>query len=503
MRTACLRVPELSLAAELRAHPELAGQPFAIASGPGPRAEVIAVSSEAADRGVARLSSVAHARTVCGEIRVRIASPALERAARAALLDTALSFSPRAALAPRAAGAYAAEAAVTLDASGVASLFRSESGFATALLARAQRLGLPAAVAIASSSSVAHIAARQLPVGESLILSPGSETAFLAPLSIDLLDPEDTVAETLTRFGVHRVRDLLALPRNALAVRLGPAVLQLIARARGQETEIPLSAPDGGTLTEAIDLEFPIDQLEPLSFVLRGLLSRLRERLEARHLAFADLWVRLDLEGGGRDARRIGMAAPTLELRVLVRQTRQALETQPPEAPVVGVTLETEGCPVRTDQLDLFRPAGPSPAELGRTLAELESLCGNGRVGAPEVADDHRPDRFGLRPFRPQSTNPASSERDAPPPALGLRALRPPVPAAVRLFRGRPERIRSGVANGEVLRLAGPWRTTGGWWSPEERFAYDSFDIQTEDGTVARLRFDHIRRAWHIDAVYD
>jgi hypothetical protein len=126
------------------------------------------------------------------------------------------------------------------------------------------------------------------------------------------------------------VRDLLALPRRALAVRLGPAVLQLIARARGQETEIPLSAPDGGTLTEAIDLEFPIDQLEPLSFVLRGLLSRLRERLEARHLAFADLWVRLDLEGGGRDARRIGMAAPTLELRVLVRQTRQALETQPP-----------------------------------------------------------------------------------------------------------------------------------------------------------------------------
>ena len=87
--------------------------------------------------------------------------------------------------------------------------------------------------------------------------------------------------------------------------------------------------------------------------------------------------------------------------------------------------------------------------------------------------------------------------------ALALRALRPPVPAVVHLFRGRPERIRSGVANGAVLRLAGPWRTTGGWWSPEERFAYDNFDIQTEDGTVARLRFDHIHRAWHIDAVYD
>ena len=71
------------------------------------------------------------------------------------------------------------------------------------------------------------------------------------------------------------------------------------------------------------------------------------------------------------------------------------------------------------------------------------------------------------------------------------------------VIRGRPERIRSAVANGEVVRLAGPWRTTGGWWSREQRFAYDSFDVQTGDGIVARLRFDHIRKVWHIDAVYD
>ena len=47
------------------------------------------------------------------------------------------------------------------------------------------------------------------------------------------------------------------------------------------------------------------------------------------------------------------------------------------------------------------------------------------------------------------------------------------------------------------------WRTTGGWWSRDERFAYDCFDIETSDGTVARLRFDHLRKTWHIDAVYD
>jgi hypothetical protein len=69
--------------------------------------------------------------------------------------------------------------------------------------------------------------------------------------------------------------------------------------------------------------------------------------------------------------------------------------------------------------------------------------------------------------------------------------------------RGRPERVRSAVASGEVLGAAGPWRTSGAWWSEEERFAFDHFDVLTSDGTVARLRFDRLRRAWEIDAVYD
>jgi protein ImuB len=84
-----------------------------------------------------------------------------------------------------------------------------------------------------------------------------------------------------------------------------------------------------------------------------------------------------------------------------------------------------------------------------------------------------------------------------------VRALRPPVPARVWLRGGRPERIRSAVANGDVVHVAGPWRTTGGWWATEQRFAYDHFDVQIDDGTMARLRFDHVRKRWELDAVYD
>jgi len=452
-------------------------------------------------------TSVAHARALCSELCVRIASPALEQAARAALLDAAFACSPRAAPAPRASGAYAAEAAVYLDASGIDALFPSEASFAAVLTERARKLGLPASAAVAASRTFAHIAARGLRrAGDTRVVPPGEEAAFLAPKPLDLLDVEDALAERLTSFGLRTVGELLSLPRRALGARLGPEVLELIALARGEECELPLPVPSSHTLTEAIDLEFCIDRLEPLRFVLQGLLSRLLTRLEARQLACAELALSLTLEGGGRDVRHIGAAAPTLDLRVLLRLLERPLEEHPPRAPVTGAALETEGSPARGDQLDLFRPAGPAPTALDHTLAELEARCGHGRIGAPQLADDHRPERFQMGRFEP------ARDRFRPPggaagmcrgPALAVRALRPPVTAQVRLFQGRPGWVRSGVANGRVVRLAGPWRLTGGWWAPEERFAYDCFDVQTSDGTVARLRLDHIRKIWQIDAVYD
>jgi protein ImuB len=513
MRVACCLVPDLPLAAQLRAEPELAGLPLVLASGTGPRAEIIGVSPEAERRGVRRRSSVAHARTLCSELRVRALSPALEQTARDALLDAALGCAPRAMLAPRASGVYAAEAAVLLDASGVIPLFRSEAGFAAALAARAGALGLPGCVAIASSRSVAHLAARQLAgrAGEVCVLPPGSESAWLAPLPIDLLDPDDALCETLSALGVRTLRDLLRLPRRALGARLGTPVLRLIALARGEEPDLPLPVPEPSRLCESIDLEFAIERLEALGFVLQGLLSRLLARLEARRLACGELGLVLSLDGGGRDARRIGLAAPTLDLRVLMRLLCGSLEARPPAAAVVAAALETEGRPLCLDQLDLFRPAGPAPAALGRTLAELAALSGRERVGSPEVADDHRPDAFGLAPFANAPKARAAGERspsDGSPAAaqehvLAVRALRPPIAAEVRTQQGRPEWIRSAVASGRVVQIAGPWRTTGGWWSREQRFAYDYFDVQTSDGSLARLRFDHLGRCWQIDGVYD
>jgi protein ImuB len=520
VRVACLLVPDLPLHAELRASPDLLGHPLAITSGPGTRAEIIAASHEAGALGIRIGQTLPQARATCPDLAVRIASPVLERTARETLLDVAFSLSPRAELAPRATGPFVSEGAVYVDASGIQALHRSESRFASMLHARAERAGLGGFVALASSRETGRLAARHLAhlpthppargpragAAETIrVLAAGDELAFLSGLPVDLLDPDDRTAQALTRFGIHRIRDLLRLPRRDLAARLGPEVLELVARARGETTGPPLPAPRDLRLEEGLDLEAPVERLEAMAFVLRGLVSRLIERLQLRALGCAELRLELRLEGGGRQSRRIGMAAPTRDERVLLRLLRLALESHPPKTAVEGVTLASEGAPLGQDQLDLFLPRGPSASELDQTLAELGSLCGSERVGAPAVVDSHRPDAYALKPFRPGRSSPPPPDTRRRGNSVGptLRALRPPLPAEVRIEGGKPTFVRSGVSRGEVHSVAGPWRTTGDWWSESAHFAVDHYDVQMSDGTVLRLRFDWKTRRWQIDGLYD
>jgi protein ImuB len=518
VRIACLLVPDLPLHAELRANPELKGLPLVITNGHGLRAETLAVSPEAIEKGVRPGLTLPQARAICPEIEVRIASPVLERAAREAMLDVALSLAPRAELAERGSGLFLSEGAVYVDASGIEALHASESAFASVLHARAERAGIRGVVALASSRSIAQLTARQLahlPASPSReassettrILSPEEELAFLSPLPIDLLDPDDRTAQALTRFGIHCIRDLLRLSRRDLAARLGPKLLTLVARARGEENEPPLAEPRTTSLEEGIDLEVPIESLEPLSFVFRGLVSRLTERLTLRALGCVELRLGLQLSNGARESRRIGVASPCQDERVLLRLLRLALESKPPAAAIERVTLISLGVPLRREQLDFFLPRGPSPSELDQTLAELAAICGTERVGSPRVVDDHRPGAFVLKPFskrklrsKNESETPEYAQRR---PRLTLRALRPPLRAEVRIERGSPTFLRSAISQGEILSSAGPWRTTGHWWEKSTHFAVDHYDIQMSDGSVLRLCFDWKTKRWQVDGLYD
>lgn len=490
MRLACLHVPDFPLAAWLRVEPELRGAAVIVADGATPRARLVAASAAARRRGVGEGMSAAQALAAAGDLTVRVASAEAERAAHAALGDVAYSFSPRV--------EDGAPGTVWFDAGGLHELHASESELAQAAARRAAACGLDAGVGIAGSKVSAELAARD--GGGCAVVPPSDEWRVLAPLSLDLLAPPPALRATLHRWGIRTLGALAALPASAVATRLGPEAAALARRARGEDAHPLAPRPLPLSFEEVAELDWGVDALEPFLFVVRGLLDRLLARLEVRGLVCGDLRLSLGLADRGRDERTVTVAAPSTAAKALLTLIRVHLEAQPPRAAVESVRLAAVPERLRAAQLDLFRPAGPQPAQLAATLARLGALCGDAAVGAPRVCDSHRPDAYGLAPFAPPAAVPLVEDPPAPP--LAVRAIRPPQPLEVFCQRDQPEFVRGETCQGRVVSLAGPWRLTGDWWRPGDALQRDYYDAQLSDGGVYRFYYDPTRRQWFLDGEY-
>ena len=91
-----------------------------------------------------------------------------------------------------------------------------------------------------------------------VLVPPGAEADFLAPLPSGLLTPDPDVRARLTRFGLRRIGAVAELPRSALVARFGDEGARLHARARGEELEPfrPRRAPE--RLALALPIEPPV-----------------------------------------------------------------------------------------------------------------------------------------------------------------------------------------------------------------------------------------------------
>jgi protein ImuB len=499
-RIACLFVPDLPLAALWRAEPDLHGRALVTVGHEDSRAPLTAVSVEAQVLGVRVGLSVAEARTISDALIVRHPSADVLRSAEEALCDVADSFSPRV--------ENAGGGVVFLEIDGLRSLFGTESHLATSLIARLKRVGLEGRVAVASTKTVAWLAAR---TSEGVDVVPdGRARQRLGPLPVSLLGPPDDVALTLERWGIRTLGQLAALPVTAVGWRFGEAGTQLWKRATGNDEGPLVVRSRPRRFEETIDCGYAIDSFEPLSFLLRTALERLTARLDICGLRAGDLRLALRLAGGGHEEHVITVAAPTNEVKALLALARLHFERRPPRAPVEWFRLAAVAERLRPIELDLFMPAGPSPQDLDAAIARLTAIAGAGRVGSPAVLDSHRPEAFAFDHFALTPPARARAEPDRNPKngsgLLALRAFRPPASIEVVCDRGRPDFVRgSGETakfGGRVVTLAGPWRLAGEWWR-EASFARDYYDAELSDGGIYRIYRERGSGEWFADGVYD
>ena len=435
------------------------------------------------------------------------------------LLSIAREFSPRA--------ERHGTSSVVIDVGGLGRLL----GDAQAIGCELERAAAVQAPGMRIAIAPTQTAARLLAIGSAgLTVRSGDVPAALASLPVDTLrvfmndeeDPRASVAarlkatanrlDTFRRWGLATLGDIAGLPAVELSGRMGQEGLALQQLARGVD-RAPL-VPDPGVprFVQSMELEWPIDALEPLSFVLARLLDPLSSALEQADRGAAALRLALRLVDRTTHARLLPLPAAMRDARVLRTLLLLDLESHPPAAGIDLVTLEIDPAPARIVQYSLLERALPAPETLATLTARLGALVGEGRIGSPAILDTWRPDGFEMRPFAPDSSRPAP--RRAPQGRLDrdreyclVRRFRPAVAVRVTMAHGRPVRVaidRRGMPGGHVEQAAGPWRTSGAWWEEASTvWDRDEWDAALDDGSLCRLFHDRIADRWFLDGILD
>jgi protein ImuB len=456
---------------------------------------------------------------------------------------------------------------IVIDISGLDRLLGSPRVIAEEIRRDAASRGLRPHVAVAATQMAALVLASAKP--GVTVVERGHEAARLAPISIGMAaavmptgartENVEFALSVFKSWGLRTLGELAALPPADLAARLGQAGLGWQAVARGEDPRPLVPELADERFEGELELEWPIEGLEPLSFVLTRLLEPLSTRLERRDRGAAALFIELGVFGQQEPhARRLELPSPIRDVRTLRTLALLDLESHPPAAPIERVRIVIEPTPGRVLQHTLFARPHPTPEQLSTLMARLSALIGQDRVGSAVTVDTYRPGAFDMRPF---ATNPvhddqrrdrgerggrfvkdsASSAVSALNVVTALRRCRQPVPARVVVGSDdRPIRVttdRQGFIGGAIVQCAGPWRTSGDWWAGgagdeqsavgsrlcearhsrqtadcllhtadcrlQSAWARDEWDIALGDGSLYRIFRDRRTDAWFIDAIVD
>ncbi len=548
---ACIFVPDFPIQAILRAE----AKPFSLSKGKmtphrqavvvldgePPTCRVVAANEEARRAGIEIGMTRVQAET-CRAIAVRQRSAALEETAHAALLDCALALSP--------CVESTATDTVALDLNRLERLYGPADKIASRLERLAIELGLRVHVAVASNPDAAIHAARGF--SGVTVIAQGKEGEQLSELAVELLPPPPEILETLNHWGIRTFGELAALPSLAISQRLGQKGVQLqkLASGAGQRVLVPFEPVPH--FEESLELEDALDLIEPLVFILNPLLDRLCSRLKARSLATNELQISLHLDRKpgntkaaktdstqwAKDSRALGihhrtlrLALPTCNSKALLKLAHLDLAANPPAFPVTTVSVVGKPAKPRVSQRGMFVPLTPEPEQLEVTLARIQGIIGREgaeenpfvQMGSPELLDSHRPDAFRMVRFspHPQNSNDLSSSENSRGRVISaLRVFRPPLKAKMKsISDGLPRQIiifglpEQKYSSFEVVARAGPWKTSGEWWS-DNGWSCEEWDMvlipevgqehdQPESAALFLLYRDSTTGNWYVKGTYD
>jgi DNA polymerase IV len=359
---------------EQRDRPELRGLPVIVGADPKGRGVVSAASYEARVFGVRSAMPIGKAARLCPHgvfVRVDMAKYARVSDEIMALLG---EFSPL-------VEPVSVDEAF-LDLTGTASLFGPAPDAVRRIKQRIRaETGLTASAGLAANKFIAKIASDLRKPDGMVVVEPGREAEFLAPLPIERLwGVGKATAKSLAALGIATIGQLQRLSRATLVSRLGEhgADLHELAFGRDDRAVTPWTAPKSMGAETTFDRD--TDDRTRLETTLRGQAERVARELRAGGVAASRITLKLRFTDF-RTITRSHTGDPTQDGLEVYRRVMTLFVREPlvQRVRLIGLSASTLGPPA-SGQLGLLDPNAVRRERLARAVDGISERFGTGAI---------------------------------------------------------------------------------------------------------------------------
>jgi DNA polymerase-4 len=261
--------------------------------------------------------------------------------------------------------------------------------------------GLTISVGVATTKLVAKVASDLRKPDGLVVVPPGEEAAFLAPLAISRLwGVGEKTAATLAEYGVKTIGDLASLPPDALERRLGKHGASLVARAHGIDPD-PVA---GGEPAKSIGHEHTFDRdtadREVIERTLLGMADGVAGRLRSSGIRAVTITLKLRDSAFNTITRQTSLEVPAdltePIFEAAVTLLRRELHGQ--KVRLVGVTASNFR---DREQLGLFEAKGdPRRHAAAEALDKIRTKYGSRAVTRARLVKAPVPEPFERDPMK-------------------------------------------------------------------------------------------------------
>jgi len=305
----------------------------------------------------------------------------------------------------------------------------------------------------------------------------------LEALPVRVLDLGAEAHELLASLGVRTLGELLALPREGVAARLGAGLIVQLERAFGRLPEAREYFVPPARFSARLELPAPVTQVESALFAVRRLLVQLEGFLAARQAGIRRFCLALSHRSRAPTEVIVGLVAPARSAEHFAGLLRERLAQTALAAPVEAIALQAADIETLAgESRNLFADRSAESEQWRRLVERLQARLGHQAVHGLEMRGDHRPERAWVPLFPGKQTIAEKGRRKEK--GSGLEEIEGR-PRPLWLLQA-PQRIEEGG----FVPLAGPERIESGWWDGADA-RRDYFIVRMQEGSLGWVYREH------------